>query len=87
MVPRRRRAMAERKGLVGVMGLFCIEVSAGAYVLTAGLLLLLALLLYRFSLQERLVNISIIVIYIVVTFLAGWLAGKRAGVGSFCGDF
>ena len=54
-----------------------------SYVLTAGLLLLLALLLYRFSLQEKIVNIGIIVIYIAVTFLAGLLAGKRAGSRKF----
>ena len=58
--------------------LFMLKCLLLSYVLTAGLLLLLAVLLYRFSLQEKAVNIGIIVIYIVVTFLAGLLAGKRA---------
>lgn len=63
--------------------LFMMKCLLFSYVLTAGLLLLLALLLYRFSLQENVVNIGIIVIYIAVTFLAGLLAGKRAGSRKF----
>ena len=54
-----------------------------SYLLTAGLLLLLSLLLYRFSLSERIVSISITGIYVVVTFLAGFLAGKREGSRKF----
>lgn len=54
-----------------------------SYLLTAGLLLLLSLLLYRFSLSERIVSVSITGIYIVVTFLAGFLAGKREGSRKF----
>ena len=63
--------------------LFIMKCLLFSYVLTAGLLLLLALLLYRFSLQEKIVNIGIIAIYIAVTFLAGLLAGKRAGSRKF----
>ena len=63
--------------------LFIMKCLLFSYVLTAGLLLLLALLLYRFSLPEKIVNIGIIVIYIAVTFLAGLLAGKRAGSRKF----
>ena len=63
--------------------LFIMKCLLFSYVLTAGLLILLALLLYRFSLQEKIVNIGIIVIYIAVTFLAGLLAGKRAGSRKF----
>ena len=54
-----------------------------AYILTAGLLLLLAFMLYRFGLSEKVVSICIIAIYIVVTFLAGMLAGKKAGKRRF----
>lgn len=54
-----------------------------SYLLTAGLLLLLALLLYRFSLTEKIVSACITGIYIVVTFLAGFLAGKREGTRKF----
>lgn len=58
---------------------FVIKCMLGAYVLTAGLLLLLAFLLYRFGLSEKVVSVCIIAIYILVTFFAGLLAGKREG--------
>lgn len=58
----------------------CLLIS---YLLTAGLLLLLALMLYRFGLSEKIVSICIIGIYIIVTFLAGFLAGKREGSRKF----
>ena len=54
-----------------------------AYILTAGLLLLLAFMLYRFGLSEKVVSICIIAIYIAVTFLAGLIAGNRAGKRRF----
>lgn len=54
-----------------------------SYLLTGGLLLLLALLLYRFDLSERIVSLCIIGIYVVVSFLAGFMAGKRFGNRKF----
>lgn len=54
-----------------------------SYLFTAGLLLLLALMLYRFSLTEKIVSLSITIIYILVTFLAGFLAGKKEGSKKF----
>lgn len=47
-----------------------------AYLLTGGALLLLALLLYRFQLSEQVVNIGIIVIYVIASFICGFLSGK-----------
>lgn len=54
-----------------------------SYLLTALLLLLLSLLLYRFSLSEKTVTLCITGIYILVTFLAGFLAGKKEGCRKF----
>ena len=54
-----------------------------SYLLTAGLLLLLALFLYKFYLTEKIVSLCITGIYILVTFLAGFLAGKREGSKKF----
>ena len=48
-----------------------------SYLLTAGLLLLLSLLLYRFGLSENIVSMGITGIYVIATFLSGFLAGKR----------
>ena len=50
-----------------------------SYLLTTGLLLLLALMLYRFGLSEKIVSVCIVAIYIIVTFFAGFLTGKRDG--------
>lgn len=63
--------------------IFMMKSMLAAYIVTAGLLLLLALLLYRFGLSEKAVSIAIILIYIVVTFCIGFLAGKRAGEKKF----
>ena len=52
----------------------CLLVS---YVLTLLLLCLLALLLYKLHLTEGIVTIAISAIYVVTTFTAGFLAGKR----------
>lgn len=63
--------------------IFMLKCLLVSYVLTAGLLLLLALMLYRFGLKENIVNICIIAIYVIVTFLSGMMAGKRAGSRRF----
>lgn len=63
--------------------IFVLKCMLAAYLVTAGLLLLLALMLYRFGLSEKVVSVCIILIYIAVTFLAGFIAGKRAGEKKF----
>ncbi len=50
-----------------------------SYILTGILLLLLAFLLYRFGLSEKIVSIAIIVIYLAATVLAGFCAGRKMG--------
>lgn len=72
-----------KKELYTGKAVFIIKCMLGAYILTAGLLLLLAFILYRFGLSEKVVSVCIIGIYIVVTFLAGMLAGKREGKRKF----
>ncbi len=72
-----------KKELYTEKAVFIIKCMLGAYILTAGLLLLLAFILYRFGLSEKVVSVCIIAIYIVVTFLAGLLAGKKEGRKKF----
>lgn len=72
-----------KKELYMGKAVFIIKCVLGAYILTAGLLLLLAFILYRFGLSEKVVSVCIIAIYIAVTFLAGLLAGKREGKRKF----
>lgn len=57
--------------------LFLLKCLSFAYILTAALLALLALLVYRFALSEKLVSVVIIAIYVGTTFFGGWMAGKR----------
>ncbi len=75
--------VTEKKTVESGKVIFVMKCMLAAYILTAGLLLLLAMMLYRFGLSEKVVSICIIVIYIVVTFLAGFIAGKRAGEKKF----
>jgi len=72
-----------KKELYTEKAVFIIKCMLGAYILTAGLLLLLAFILYRFGLSEKVVSVCIIGIYIAVTFLAGLLAGKKEGKRKF----
>lgn len=58
-----------------------------AYILTGGLLLGLAFLLYKFRMDEKIINIAIIVIYVAVTFLTGFIAGKKLKVRKFLWGF
>ncbi len=49
------------------------------YLITGGLLLILAALLYKMQLSEQIVSIGIILIYVISTLVSGMIAGKRAG--------
>ncbi len=78
-----RRTKAEG-GQKGGEPLICLLKSLMiSYIMTAGCLLILAMLLYRFHLQEAIVTACITVIYVMVTFLGGWMAGKTVGSRRF----
>jgi len=49
------------------------------YLITGGLLVVLAALLYKMQLSEQIVSIGIIAIYVIATLISGRIAGKRAG--------
>ena len=71
----------EGKDSVPVFGLAkCLLAS---YVLTLLLLCLLALLLYKLQLTEGMVSIAISAIYVITTFAAGFLTGKRMETRKF----
>jgi len=57
--------------------LFFMKCLLFAYMITGILLLILALLLYRFRLSENVVDIGIVVTYILSAFIAGWISGKK----------
>lgn len=54
-----------------------------AYVVTGILLLLLTILLYKAGLSEENVNAGIILIYVISTFVGGFVIGKLTGVKKF----
>lgn len=69
----------EKKGII----LGVLKCLLGAYILTGGALLLLALLVYKLRFSEKLVAILIILIYIGATFFAGFVMGKRQNTRKF----
>ncbi|MBO5089054.1 MAG: TIGR04086 family membrane protein [Lachnospiraceae bacterium] len=58
-----------------------------AYAVTGALLALLAFLVFRFDLAENVTDLSIIAIYVVVTFLGAFIVGKRVKEQKFFWGF
>ena len=56
---------------------FLLKTLLFSYILTGVLLALLAVLLYKLRLEEKVVTLAIIVIYVAGTFFGGFVAGKR----------
>lgn len=54
-----------------------------AYLATAGCLLILALLLYKIPLSDSAVNIGIVIVYTLSTFLASFICGKKLKTKKF----
>ena len=54
-----------------------------SYIVTGFLLLLMALLLFKMNLSEGKVNIGILVIYILSSFLGGFIVGKSTKTRKF----
>ena len=68
-----RRTEGENK----VAPLFFLKCLLFSYIVTTILLLLLSFLLYKLQWKEGTVAIAIIVIYVMATFFAGFMAGKK----------
>lgn len=77
---RERMTVSEKKGNKVLEAMVILLLS---YILTAGVLLLLAFVLYKFRISENIVNFAVIVIYVLMTFFAGFAAGKRFKVKKF----
>ena len=63
--------------------LFLLKCLLFSYILTAALLMLLALLLYKVGLPEGIVSIVISAIYVAATFAAGFVAGRKLKTRKF----
>jgi putative membrane protein (TIGR04086 family) len=57
--------------------LFFLKCLLASYILTGLLLLVLALLLYKAGISRNVVSVCIIGIYVVSTFFAGYMVGKK----------
>ena len=55
----------------------------GEYVVTGILLLLLALFVYKLNLEEKQVTVAVMAIYLVSTFVGGFMIGKWNRVQKF----
>ena len=71
----------------GVPVLFLLKCILCSYIFTAAMLLLLAFLLYKMNLSEKMVSVGIIGIYVVSTFLGGFIAGKKLQSRKFVWGF
>lgn len=58
-----------------------------AYAVTGVLLALLAYLVFQFDLTEKITDLSIVAIYVVVTFLGAFIVGKRVKEQKFFWGF
>jgi len=70
-----KRIMRKQEGTIPWMYLL-IDL-LGAYILTAILLLIVALLLYKFNLSPSVISIGMIITYVLTCFFAGNLAGRQ----------
>ncbi len=78
------RSKKEQGRTAGIdKGLFILKTLLFSYILTGGFLLLLALLLYKFSLSEKIVSVCIIGIYIIASLFSGFVTGKKMGNRKF----
>ena len=76
-----RSRSAEAEG--GVPVFFLLKSLLFSYILTAGLLLLLAFFLYKMHLTEKPVSLAIIAIYVLATLFVGFVTGKKMKTRKF----
>lgn len=58
-----------------------------SYAVTGALLALLAFFVFRFQLGENITNMAIVSIYVIVTFLGGFVTGKKVREQKFIWGF
>lgn len=73
------KQITRKKVEEGIPYIFILKSLLVSYIVTVVLLFVLALLLYKVGLSEKMVSVSVIAIYIIATFLAGFITGKKIG--------
>ena len=66
----------QESGIKGKGIVRCFKVLGAAYAVSAVLLLLLAVMVYKFGIPEKAVSIGIVLVYILSCLLAGVFMGK-----------
>lgn len=61
----------------GIPAAFLLKSLLFSYILTGAFLAVLSFLLYKLGLGEKIVTAAIIGIYVIATFFAGFMAGKK----------
>lgn len=67
----------------GIPVAFLLKSLLFSYILTGVLLAILAFLLYKLGLSEKIVSAAMIVIYVAATFFGGFVTGKKMGSRKF----
>ena len=73
----------ERKIQKDAKGMWILKALLFSYVVTGILLVLLAMLLYKFELNEKIVSGAIVGIYVVATLAGGMMIGRMAKMKRF----
>lgn len=80
---RARNASAEHASDRPFAGSVLLKALLVSYLVTAALLLILTMLLYKLELSEGKVTIGIVVSYVLSTFFGGWMAGRMLKTRKF----
>ena len=72
-----------RKKDVGRKVMWVLKSLLASYIITGILLLILAFLVYKFELDEQVVIAGIVAIYVVSTFMGGYIIGKLTGAKKY----
>lgn len=73
----------ERQSRKEAKGMWILKSLLASYIITAVLLLLLAMALYKLELNEKSVSAAIVAIYVIATLIGGIVIGKMAKVRRF----
>ncbi len=68
---------------MGKIGMWILKSLLASYIVTGLLLLLLSFFVYKFETGEELVMASIVAIYVIATFVGGFIIGKLTQVRKF----
>ena len=72
-----------RKNQIVEKGMWVLKSLLASYIVTGILLLILTFLVYKLELDEQMVVIGIVAIYVIATFVGGFILGKLTEVKKY----